>query len=86
MEIVEGGSLCYRETLRALGICVQNVIQTFRFTSVADSLTLPFLRLLFSSGLYSLDSKSSKWLGLLKSFVRAWFQFRFGFIGVACAD
>lgn len=42
-------------------------MRTFRFTIVAGYLTLPWL--LSSSGLYSLNSKRSKWLGLLKSFV-----------------
>jgi len=51
---------------------------------VADNLTLPWL--LFSSGLCSLNSKRSKWLGLLKLFVHAWFQFMFVFIVVACTD
>lgn len=67
-----------------LDVRCSSPVRTFRFTMLADNLTL--LRLLFSSSLYSLNSKRSKWLGLLKSFVHVWFQFMFGFIVVACTD
>lgn len=60
------------------------VPRALKFSTVADNHSFPCL--LLSSDLCSLNPKTSKWLGLLKSFVCVWFLFMFGFAVLACTD